>query len=126
MALAAKRVCIRLDPAMLIEGVLLRRLAQIPKARRQEWLRGLLVQGCLWEVRTSREAGGAGDAAGYVQGPNASPPNPPRPSAPWLVKPQPPRPQAVAQDSMETPTTPTAPKAPTPAKPFAHLRKVIG
>ena len=51
---SAQRLCIRLDPAMLLEGLLLERLARVPKARRQEWLRGLLVQGYLWEGRTSR------------------------------------------------------------------------
>ena len=50
----AQRLCIRLDPAMLLEGVLLERLALVPKARRPEWLRGLLVQGYLWEERTGR------------------------------------------------------------------------
>ena len=51
----AQRLCIRLDPAMLLEGLLLARLALVPKVRRQEWLHGLLVQGYLWEERTGRD-----------------------------------------------------------------------
>ncbi len=39
------RVTIQLDRRVALESILLNRLGQMPVKRRQEWLRGLLVQG---------------------------------------------------------------------------------
>ena len=40
-----KRVVLQLDPRVTFESLILNRLERIPEGRRQEWLRGLLVQG---------------------------------------------------------------------------------
>ena len=39
------RIVLQLDTRIALEAIILNRLQLIPKARRQEWLRGLLVQG---------------------------------------------------------------------------------
>jgi len=40
-----QRVALQLDPRIALEAIILNRLERIPAARRQEWLRSLLVQG---------------------------------------------------------------------------------
>jgi hypothetical protein len=123
----AQRLCIRLDPAMLLEGLLFERLALVPKARRQEWLRGLLVQGYLWEGRTGRgvrsndESGssGAGQAENKV-------PASAKAFAGWLTRPQTAVPKIVAEGDRPPRAVTTRPRKPVADKPFAHLRKVIG
>jgi len=129
-AQGVQRVCIRLDPAMLLEAVLIRRLALVPKARRQEWLRGLLVQGCLWETRAGRDALSTAEDANSTPRHEASLPAPrtdhaPRPG-PQRFSPQPVAEGRIARQRVAPTGTSTAPKEPTGVKPFAHLRKVIG
>ena len=48
------RVTVQLDPRVALEAILLNRLGQLPTGRRQEWLRGLLVQGFRTECRVLR------------------------------------------------------------------------
>ncbi|MEW7979249.1 MAG: hypothetical protein AB2813_05440 [Candidatus Sedimenticola endophacoides] len=48
------RVTIQLDPRVALESVLLNRHRQVPANRRQEWLRGLLVQGFRSEIESLR------------------------------------------------------------------------
>ncbi len=48
------RVTIQLDPRVALESVLLNRHRQVPVNRRQEWLRGLLVQGFRSEIESLR------------------------------------------------------------------------
>ena len=124
---SAQRLCIRLDPAMLLEGLVLERLSVVPKARRQEWLRSLLVQGYLWEGRTSRGAQGdsevarsGGERAKGKEATSAAA------FAGWVGRPQAPAQQAVPHGSRPHRGVPTMPTKPTEGKPFAHLRKVIG
>ena len=126
-AQSVQRFCIRLDPAMLLEGLLLARLALVPKARRQEWLRGLLVQGYLWEARTGRgvrsddELGrfGAGQAENKVPASATA-------FAGWLTRPRTAVPKVVAEGDRPPRAMPTIPGKTMASKPFAHLRKVIG
>jgi hypothetical protein len=40
-----QRVALQLDPRIALEAIILNRLERTPTARRQEWLRSLLVQG---------------------------------------------------------------------------------
>jgi len=40
-----QRVALQLDPRVALEAIILNRLERVPTARRQEWLRSLLVQG---------------------------------------------------------------------------------
>ncbi len=51
---------LQLDPRVALEAIMLNRLERTPAARRQEWLRGLLVQGFRCECQALR---GASDEA---------------------------------------------------------------
>jgi hypothetical protein len=103
------RVVLQLDPRVALEAIILNRLGQVPANRRQEWLRGLLVQGFRTECQVLR--GLSSDGAS-------------RPVRAFATRP--------AQTAK---TTDSDPKRPTPMqttdvsdteKPFAALRKVIG
>lgn len=103
------RIALQLDTRIALEAIILNRLQLIPKARRQEWLRGLLVQGFRQECQ----------ALQGVQTERASPP------AMTFAS----QPAGRLKGKAVTPAT--APVAPLPAigtntKPFASLGKVIG
>jgi hypothetical protein len=53
-SLIARRVVLKLDANMVFEALILNRLSRLPKARHQEWLRGLLVQGFKRECHSLR------------------------------------------------------------------------
>jgi hypothetical protein len=115
-----QRLCLQLDPRMAFEALILQRLQCIPTGRRQEWLRGLLIQGFLAECRQRREADG-----GVCDRPGAATRRPGHAFAGWLTEraPTPHAPTAAEPDSSDS-QRPAAVAA--NAKPFAHLRKVIG
>ncbi|MCP4128939.1 MAG: hypothetical protein GY753_18060 [Gammaproteobacteria bacterium] len=48
------RVVLQLDTRIALEAIILNRLQRIPANRRQEWLRGLLVQGFRQECQALR------------------------------------------------------------------------
>ena len=48
------RVVLQLDPRIALEAIILNRWERIPTTRRQEWLRGLLVQGFRSECQALR------------------------------------------------------------------------
>lgn len=105
------RVVVQLDPRMALEAILLNRLERIPTSRRQEWLRGLLVQGFRFECQALRDA----------------PDNCTRRSARgfknWRAA------EAPKSSTSETPPVVVQTgnvAANTTSKPFAALRKVIG
>jgi hypothetical protein len=50
------RIVLQLDVRIALEAIILNRLERIPVTRRQEWLRGLLVQGFRSECQTLRGA----------------------------------------------------------------------
>lgn len=123
----AQRLCIRLDPAMLLEGVLLERLALVPKARRQEWLRGLLVQGYLWEARTSRGVRSDDELGSWAAGQAQNKvPASATAFAGRLTRPRAAMPKTVPKGGRPPGSKPMTPGKPMANKPFAHLRKVIG
>ena len=49
-----QRIILQLDPRIALESIILNRLERTPTARRQEWLRSLLVQGFRLECLTLR------------------------------------------------------------------------
>ena len=51
-----QRIVLHLDSRIALEAIILNRHERIPVARRQEWLRGLLVQGFRTECQTLRGA----------------------------------------------------------------------
>ena len=109
------RVVLQLDPRIALEAIILTRLDRIPKTRRQEWLRGLLVQGFRIECQVQKEASVATRSEGGMR------------FSDWLTAdskrqatlPKPKREQK-ATVPLETPATHSV------TKPFAQLSGVIG
>lgn len=119
-----KGISLQLDPRVAFEALILNRLERIPEGRRQEWLRGLLVQGFRQECQSLRVVQDESDpqAIKPTQGQGVSTRQPRTAFAAWLAQP-------VASPDTATKTTPVAVEANTAAvqgKPFAGLRKVIG
>jgi len=117
-----KRLSITLDPGLVLERLILRRLANLQRKRGQDWLRSLLVQGFLAEGRWLRSGEPDG---GKGLGPDM-PAIPATPFARWLE-------HSHANNQTHGESRPRSEESPiaTPganagAKPFAHLRKVIG
>jgi len=106
VASIAQRIALELDGAIAFEALILTRWAQLPIARRQEWLRGLLVRGFQRECRVLRS----------IQHEQAnSTKAPPR--------------EAIAVEQLSTPRA--SPATPIPCisdnvVSFAALREVIG
>ena len=102
------RVAFQLDTRIALEAIILNRLQRIPEGRRQEWLRGLLVQGFRQECQALR---GTTDARQ-------------KPAAMAFAS----RPQGATKHLSVNPVVaPIAPPAGSGAdKPFAALGKVIG
>ena len=103
------RVALQLDTRIALEAIILNRLQRIPANRRQEWLRGLLVQGFRQECQALR---GTMDETK-------------QPAAMAFT----PRLKGVMRSSSDN--LMVVPNAPSPAagstgKPFAALGRVIG
>lgn len=120
-----QRLSLTLDPGLVLERLILRRLSGLQRKRAQDWLRALLVQGFLTEGQWIRsECSRASDRA-LPQEPRI----PTTAFASWLE-----RAHAPARRALEpvvptpTPAAPvtTATMATAGKKPFAQLRKVIG
>ena len=104
-----QRIFLQLDPRIALEAIILNRLERIPQARRQEWLRGLLVQGFRAECQVLREQ------------PKVSGPSRTHAFSDWLVRETP---GSVAQT--EKPKEAPIDNPSDTGKPFAALGKVIG
>jgi len=122
-----RRVCVQLDAAVLCEGLVLRRLAATPKSRQQEWLRALLVNGLLWERRAARLVDAAWDnatRASAAQNEGAVVPS--SSFARWLDGANAPQRVCRADHKGSGAARSESVSESSNAKPFAHLRKVIG
>jgi len=117
-----KRLNLTLDPGLVLERLILHRFSGLKRKRGQDWLRSLLVQGFLAEGRwISRDI--PGNRAELVPRETTVPATP---YANWLERAHPVnRPNAEMVPTATTAATPT-PSASPDAKPFAHLRRVIG
>jgi len=117
-----KRLNLTLDPGLVLERLILQRFSGLKRKRGQDWLRSLLVQGFLAEGRwVSRDI--PGNRADLVPRETTVPTTP---YANWLERAHPVnRPNAEMVPTAATAATPT-PSASPDAKPFAHLRRVIG
>jgi len=123
-AAGGKRVVLQLDPRVAFESLILKRLERIPEGRRQEWLRGLLVQGFRYECQTLRVAQDEIDPLQMErpQGQGVSTSKPRSAFAAWLAEP-------VSRSDTATKTNTVMVEEHRPGsqgKPFAGLRKVIG
>ena len=83
-----RRITVRLDPSILLERLILDRLAAIPKPRHQDWLRSLLVNGYLAEARVLREVqNGTANPSSETACAEKSASLPPSAYASWLRQP---------------------------------------
>lgn len=117
-----KRITLSLDPGLVLERMILQRVSGLKRRRGQDWLRSLLVQGFLAESRWIRSERQREPDQWVPRGT----PMPAAPFADWLGHAQSrngARADAAPQVAVATTSIPDA-KA--DAKPFAHLRKVIG
>ena len=116
------RLSITLDPGLVLERLILARLADLQRKRGQDWLRSLLVQGFLAEGRWLRIGEPGGCQSPVPRGPAV----PATPFSRWLEGPR----ETDGIDHESQPGSEAAPATPPSAnggaKPFAHLRKVIG
>ena len=123
-AAGGKRIVLQLDTRVRFEALILNRLERVPEGRRQEWLRGLLVQGFRYECQSLRIAQDELDPRQIERTPGqgVSTSQPKSAFAAWLAEP-------VSQPDTTTRTLPMAVEANSAGgvgKPFAGLRKVIG
>ncbi len=109
------RVVLQLDPRIALEAIILNRFERIPKARRQEWLRGLLVQGFRIECRVLRDTAVVNKSKSRMK------------FSDWLAG------DSAMQSALpklkreQRPTAPTEVEATHNAtKPFAQLSRIIG
>lgn len=117
------RLSLTLDPGLVLERLILRRLSGLKRKRGQDWLRALLVQGLLVEGQWIRsECPRDSDRA------SSQPPRiPTSPFASWLERTHTPALRAVDPAApTPTPASPITTATSPVSKPFAHLRKVIG
>ncbi len=111
-ARSRNRIVLHLNTRMALEAIILNRLENIPQPRRQEWLRGLLVQGFRLECQALR------------QGTDVLQPEPRMEFSGWLMsdstkrtsKPIKQKQKAMMQEVNEMTAT----------KPFAELSRIIG
>ena len=106
------RIVLQLDPRIALEEIILNRRERIPATRRQEWLRGLLVQGFLSECQALRRPSDEATGRPIMGLKNRKVSDVQKPVC--LAEPE----QVVA--------TVTHSQANTANKPFAALGKVIG
>jgi hypothetical protein len=106
------RVALLLDPRIALEAIILNRYERIPSSRRQEWLRGLLLQGFRVECQALRATSSDSAAGIVIRSSRFSP--------------------GINRASARKPETNPAVVETTPSqvdvaeKPFAALGKVIG
>ena len=123
--LEGRRVSVRLDPGLLVEALILKRLNTVPKRRHPDWIRALLVQGFLAECRVVRQLAGTASENAFAK--RRMPPSPGSGfnfSEGCARSANPKRDIGVNRHvSKEVPASPAASGI---DKPFAHLRKVVG
>ena len=105
------RITLQLDSRIALEAIILNRIERVPARRRQEWLRGLLVQGFRAECQLLRTT--------VVERENSQP----MAFSRWLAVDSPGQPQFSLSTALSVP--PTAALT-THGKPFAGLGRVIG
>ena len=118
-----QRISLTLDPGLVLERLILKRLYGFNRKRGRDWLRSLLVQGFLAEGQWMRtESGGSGEGVA----PQASS-VPTTAFAGWLERSRrPPGPTPAPAPTSVSPPEENDCATASSGKPFAHLRKVIG
>jgi hypothetical protein len=116
-----QRISFTLDPGLVLERLILKRLSGFKRKRGHDWLRSLVVQGFLAEgqwIRTESKGSGEGPAPQAPRVPITA-------FGGWLGSSERPvgqKPVKTAASQQER----TGNAVTSGEKPFAHLRKVIG
>ena len=118
---APQRFSLTLDPSLVLERLILRRLPDLKRKRGQDWLRALLIQGFLMEGQWLRRECPSGSGGGARREHKI----PPTDFARWLEGSMR-SPQRTPEPAPVTRVQATPSTRPAGEKPFAHLRKVIG
>ena len=124
--LEGRRVSVRLDPGLLVEALILKRLNTVPKRRHPDWIRALLIQGFLAECRVVRQLKGTA-----AQHPIAKRRVPPSPGSGFEFGDgfaQSTKPKQIERKNLHVSNQVPTSKVVTGGvdKPFAHLRRVVG
>ena len=118
-----QRIRLTLDPGLVLERLILKRLAELTRQRGHDWLRSLLIQGFLTEGRWLRTEGSQTREGRAPRAPEI----PATPFGRWLGN--------TVRSPTEFPDRPAVPvpedkpwaaRGSSDGKPFAHLRNVIG
>ena len=124
--LEGRRVTVRLDPGLLVEALILKRLNTVPKRRHPDWIRALLIQGFLAECRVVRQLNSTAS-----ENPIAKRRMQPSPGSGFDFSDgfaQSTKPKRIERKnfhvSNQVPTSNVVTGG--VVKPFAHLRKVVG
>lgn len=113
-------IVLQLDVTVAFEALILNELRRRPAARQAEWLRGLLVQGFLFERRALQAAQAAGATSITARDTGAAPSTGPALAIVKDAAAEPPPAASDQEESVPDPADTTSPMA------FAALRKVIG
>jgi len=124
--LEGRRVSVRLDPGLLVEALILKRLNTVPKRRHSDWIRALLIQGFLAESRVVRQLKGTAS-----EHPIAKRRVPPSPGSGFEFGDgfaQSTKPKQIERKNLHVSNQVPTSKVVTGGvdKPFAHLRRVVG
>ena len=124
--LEGRRVSVRLDPGLLVEALILKRLNTVPKRRHPDWIRALLVQGFLAECRVVRQLAGTASENAFAKRRMQPSPGSGFDFSDGFARSA--NPQRIVRTNRDVSNQ--APPSPVAAggadKPFAHLRKVVG
>jgi hypothetical protein len=117
-----QRLTLTLDPGLVLERPILRRLSGLKRKRGQDWLRSLLAQGFLVEGRWICKEGAGSSQRLARQGPAV----PATPFGSWLEGNRPRKRGRCVSVPDAAPAAANPLSICNESKPFAHLRKVIG
>ncbi|MCP5443245.1 MAG: hypothetical protein H6968_09455 [Chromatiaceae bacterium] len=123
---AGRRISVQLDPGMLVEDLILQRLQSLPKRRQPEWIRSLMVQGFLSESRLIRQLKGAASQTRVVSNRLQQLPGLGFDFRDWPGRSAKLKPVASFPAEVSKEDPPRFVQQINSAKPFAHLRKVVG
>ena len=124
--LEGRRVTVRLDPGLLVEALILKRLNTVPKCRHPDWIRALLVQGFLAECRVGRQLAGTASENAFAKRRMQPSPGSGFNFGDGFARSVNPQRVARANRDVSNQTPPSPVAAGGADKPFAHLRKVVG
>lgn len=124
---ALQQICILLDTRIPLEAMVLQRLYRLPKDRQSEWLRQLVLTAFRSECQVLKSEPPLSARASLRRSPDLNSPKPGKRASDQASQQTS---KAVASPSNDSPTHRMDRSCSTsiadPAKPFTHLRRVIG